>query len=179
MLQYMGEHFVGSLESEALMSGIMLDTRNFVLRTGVRTFEAAAFLRSRGADPIEVKRLFSGSMDLYMTRSQIVSSAEIIGDCAIASTDAKDGNIRIVAAQAADELLSISGVDASFVIMHINDIVNISARSFGKINVQLIMEKLGGGGHMTMAAAQLKDTTLFDAKRRLIDAINEYNESMV
>ncbi len=178
MLQYMGEHFVGSLESEALMSGIMLDTRNFVLRTGVRTFEAAAFLRSRGADPVEVKRLFSGSMDLYMTRSQIVSSAEIIGDCAIATTDAKDGNIRIVAAQAADELLSISGVDASFVIMHINDIVNISARSFGKINVQLIMEKLGGGGHMTMAAAQLKDTTLFEAKRRLIDAINEYNESM-
>ncbi len=178
LLQYIGEQFVGSLESEALMSGIMLDTRNFVLRTGVRTFEAAGFLRGRGADPVEVKRLFAGSMDLYMTRSQIVSSAEIINGCAIADTDSQDGSIRIAAAQAADELLSISGVDASFVIMKIDNEVNISARSLGKINVQLIMERLGGGGHQTMAAAQLKETSLHDAKRILVDAISEYTESL-
>lgn len=175
LLQYIGGQFIGSLEAEALMSGIMLDTRNFVLRTGVRTFEAAGFLRGRGADPVEVKKLFAGSMELYVTRSQIISSAKIVNGCAISATESRQDNIRIAAAQAADELLSISGVDASFVLTVMDGGgVNISARSLGKINVQLIMEALGGGGHQTMAAAQLRKVTITEAKRLLTGAIGEY-----
>lgn len=173
LVQYMGEENVGRTEAEAMLAGIMLDTKNFVLRTGTRTFEAAAFLRGKGADTVEVKRMFSNSIDEYKTRFEIVSQSEIFNSCAIACTEEVGDDIRVVAAQAADELLGIQGVKASFVLYPINDGVNISARSFGSINVQVIMEKLGGGGHQSMAAAQLYETNISDARERLIDIINQ------
>jgi c-di-AMP phosphodiesterase-like protein len=142
-----------------------------VLRTGVRTFQAAAFLKSRGADTVEVKRMFSNSIDEYKTRYEIVSQAEIFNSCAVASTDEGNGDIKIVAAQAADELLGILGVKASFVLYPMEDGTSISARSFGVINVQLIMEKIGGGGHQTMAGAQLKGVPMADAREKLIEIV--------
>lgn len=164
---------VNSCYADCLLSGIMLDTKNFVMRTGVRTFEAAAYLRKIGADTVKVKCMFSGSIESYRSRTDIVGSAEIV-DCyaiAIAPDDIPD--VRLVAPQAADELLSIQNVDAAFVIYEINRIVNISARSLGAVNVQIIMEALGGGGHQTMAAAQIPDITVQDAKIRLLQVISD------
>ena len=152
LVQYMGDSgLVGRIEAEALMAGIMLDTRNFVIRTGVRTFEAAAYLRRRGADTVEVRKMFSSTIDAYQRRSRLVAGAEIYKNCAIATSDFTSEDLRVVAPQAADELLSISGVNASFVLYGSGDEVSISARSMGEINVQIIMEALGGGGHLTMS----------------------------
>lgn len=178
LIQYIDADAIGRLEAEALLSGIMLDTRNFVLKTGVRTFEAASFLRSKGADPVEVKRLFASSMPSYKTRSAIVAAAELYNGCAISFTEAGEEDVRVVASQAADELLTISGVNASFVMYPRGEGVNISARSLGEVNVQIIMETLGGGGHLTMAAAQLADGTgMEEARARLCEAIDQYFES--
>ncbi|MBR2280617.1 MAG: DHH family phosphoesterase [Ruminococcus sp.] len=172
LVTYMGENFCSKLQAEAMLSGIMLDTKNFVLRTGVRTFEAAAFLRKKGADTVETKRLFASSLDIHKEKYKIVDSAEIKSGCAVAITDSEDDNIRLICAQAADELLSIEGVDAGFVIFKAKDkTVNISARSYGKLNVQVIMEALGGGGHQNMAATQLGKITLREAKDTLLQAI--------
>lgn len=159
--------------AEALLAGIMLDTKNFVMKTGVRTFEAAAYLRKNGADTVSVKGLFSSSFEAYKRKSRLIASAEIFDRCAIAAAENETDDIRIVAPQAADELLGIKGVDASFVIYKTGDVVNISARSLGIMNVQVIMEKLGGGGHQTMAAAQLKNISEQGAKEMLINAINQ------
>ena len=149
-----------------------------MLKTGVRTFEAASFLRSKGADPVEVKRLFASSMPSYKTRSAIVAAAELYNGCAISFTEAGEEDVRVVASQAADELLTISGVNASFVMYPRGEGVNISARSLGEVNVQIIMETLGGGGHLTMAAAQLSDGTgMEEARARLCEAIDQYFES--
>ncbi len=174
LVQYISKGSIGPAEADALLSGIMLDTRNFVLHTGVRTFEAAAYLRSRGADPIKVKKLFSGTMPAYRQRVAIVGSAETYGDCAIAKNEIDDADTRIATAQAADELLNVGGVMASFVMCKAEDKINISARSLGDINVQLVMEKLGGGGHRTMAAAQIDAQSFDEAKDMLIKAIDEY-----
>ncbi len=174
LLQYFKMNsMVDSCYADCLLSGIMLDTKNFVMRTGVRTFEAAAFLRKIGADTVKVKCLFSGSIESYRARTDIVGSAEIIGchAIAIAPPDAED--VRLVAPQAADELLSIQNVDAAFVIYEINRTVSISARSLGAVNVQVIMEALGGGGHQTMAATQIPNITVQDAKIRLLQAISD------
>lgn len=179
MLQYMCPKSVGQFEAEALLSGIMLDSRNFVINTGVRTFEAAAFLRNRGADPVTVKKLFAGSMDSYKLRAEIVGSAELYDeDCAIAVNDTVDANSRLASAQAADELLGISGVLGSFVICRYGSEFNISARSFGSMNVQVIMEKLGGGGHRTMAASQLRVDSFEDAIKQLKNAIDAYKKEL-
>lgn len=178
LLQYIAERSVGRLEAEALLSGIMLDTRNYVLHTGVRTFEASAFLRNCGADPVEVKRLFSGTMLSYTQRAEVVASAEIYGDCAIAIHTGTGESARIVSSQAADELLTISGVNGSFVLFRNGGEINISSRSLGYINVQLIMESLGGGGHRTMSACQLKDVNYDKAKQILINAIEEYKNTI-
>lgn len=159
--------------AEALLAGIMLDTKNFVMKTGVRTFEAAAYLRKNGADTVSVKGLFSSSFEAYKRKSRLIASAEIFDRCAVASAENETDDIRIVAPQAADELLGIKGVDASFVIYKTGDVVNISARSLGVMNVQIIMEKLGGGGHQTMAAAQLKNVSEQTAKEMLVNAINQ------
>lgn len=161
-------------EAESMLAGIMLDTKSFTIRTGVRTFEAAAFLRKMGADTIEVRKLFSSSMENYQQRSRLVASSEIYRDCAIAYTEAALDDIRIVAAQAADELLTISGVGASFVLYESGGGISISARSMGDLNVQLIMEVLGGGGHLTMAAVQLPDVSMEVARQRLLSGIDTY-----
>ena len=179
MLQYMCPKSVGQIEAEALLSGIMLDSRNFVLNTGVRTFEASAFLRNRGADPVTVKKLFAGSMESYKLRAEIVGSAELYdNDCAIAINKTVNASTRIASSQAADELLGISGVLGSFVLCRYGSEVNISARSFGGMNVQIIMEKLGGGGHRTMAACQLQVDSFEEACDRLKSAINEYKREL-
>ena len=175
LLQYFGE--AGKLkayQAECLLAGIMLDTKNFVMRTGVRTFEAAAVLRKMGADTITVKKLFSNSMESYKKKTKIVADAEIYRQCAIAPCDFFAEDMRIIAPQAADELLSIKNVDASFVLYPANEEVSISARSMGLINVQLIMEALGGGGHQTMAGVQLKNCTVEQAKQALCQAIDSY-----
>lgn len=159
--------------AEALLSGIMLDTKSFVMRTGVRTFEAAAHLKKLGADTVAVKLLFSNSFDSYRRKTQIVAAADIYSKCAIAAVDLKSDDIRLVAPQAADELLNITDVDASFVIYKTGSIANISARSFGAINVQVIMEELGGGGHQTMAATQIDGISIQEAKKLLKEAIDK------
>ena len=175
LIQYMGENCrINAVVAQALLSGIMLETRNFVLRTGVRTFEAAAYLRRIGADTITVRKLFSNTLDSYQRRSRIVSGAQIYKKCAVAESDFSSEDMRIVAPQAADELLSIDGVDGSFVLYENNGEICISARSMGAINVQIIMEMLGGGGHHTMAAAQLKGTEMEKAKQLLLEAIDKY-----
>ena len=174
LVQYFGDQCrLGRTEAEALLSGIMLDTKNFVIKTGVRTFEAAAYLRRLGADTIEVRQLFSSTMDSYQRKSRIVSSAKIYKGCAIASADFVSDDLRIVAPQAADELLGISGVKASFVLYEENDTVNISARSMGALNVQLVMETLGGGGHHTMAGAQVPNSTCDKVRQSLLEVIDK------
>lgn len=176
LLQYFGEKIrIGRLEAEALLAGIMLDTKNFIMRTGVRTFEAAAYLRRLGADTVEVKRLFASSMDSYQRKVKLVAGAEIYRGCAIALSPDRDApDMQVTAAQAADELLTIQGVQASFLIFEMNGLIWFSARSMGQLNVQIIMEKLGGGGHLTMAGAQLRDTSPAEAKEKLIAAIDEF-----
>ncbi len=172
LLQYMDNSIVTNMQAEALLAGIMLDTRNFVLRTGVRTFEASAFLRRWGADPVAVKKLFSDSIQEYRQRAALVSVAEFYENCAISVAKEGEPLSRIVVSQAADELLGIENVDASFVMVSSADCVHISARSLGQVNVQLIMEAMGGGGHHTMAAAQISQITLEEAKLRLIQILN-------
>lgn len=173
LIPYFGENFLTPTEAEALLSGIMLDTKNFVLKTGVRTFEAAAFLRKKGANTVAVKRLFSNTITTYKEKYQLVSTAEIFNNCAISVTQKPVQDIRLAAAQAADELLEIQGVSASFVIYLHNEMVNISARSLGDINVQILMEKLGGGGHQTMAGVQIKTTDVEQVREKVIEMITE------
>ena len=176
LVQYINDDALNRYEAEALLAGIMLDTKNFVLRTGVRTFEAAAYLKRKGADTVEVKRLFSDSLNTYKTKSQLVSEAEIYNNSAIACTDDKmneSKDVRLTAAQAADELLGIENVKASFVMYKTGKTVNISARSLGDLNVQVIMEALGGGGHQTMAACQLENTGMAAAREKLVSIISE------
>lgn len=176
LVQYMHDRkTIGKDEAESLLAGIMLDTKNFVLKTGVRTFEAAAYLRRIGADTVEARKLFSNSMESYQKKSRLVSGAEVYRNCAIAVSAESDGeDIRIIAAQAADELLGINNVDASFVIYESGGQVSVSGRSMGAVNVQLVLEKLGGGGHLTMAGAQIADRSVEDVKQTLLEAIDEY-----
>ncbi len=175
LIQYFGDNLkISAPEAEALLAGIMLDTKNFVMRTGVRTFEAAAFLRKLGADTVAVRNLFSSSIETYQQKSRLVANAELYHNCAIATSDIKTEEIRMAAPQAADELLGISGVSASFVLFDLNNVVNISARSLGNFNVQVIMEKLGGGGHQTMAGVQLEGVGLESARQSLCEAIDEF-----
>ena len=160
--------------AEALMSGITLDTKNFVMKTGVRTFEAAAYLRSLGADTVSVKQLFANSMETQKAKSEVIKNSSMYQNCSIGVIDYELENVRIVASQAADELLNIDGVKGSFVMFVTGDTVNISARSYGDINVQLVMEELGGGGHQTMAAAQLSGENIENAIAQLKCAIDKF-----
>ena len=178
LIQYFGESRRPSREeAEALLAGIMLDTRNFSLRTGVRTFEAAAYLRRVGADTVAVRKLFANTIDAYQKKTQLVQKAEIYRNCAIALSDFLAEDLRVVAPQAADELLGINDVDASFVIYPLENGMSISARSMGDINVQVIMEYLGGGGHHTMAGVQLRGCSAEEAKQKLMGAIDQYYEN--
>lgn len=162
-------------EIEALYAGIMMDTKNFTFKTGVRTFEAAAFLRKFGVDIIKVKKWFQSDLQTYNKISEIVAKSEIVDDnIAISMYEKEDSDANITCAKAADELLSISNITASFVIGKMEDKICISGRSIGDINVQLILEKLGGGGHITVAGAQIEGMTQEEVKQELINRINEY-----
>ena len=162
--------------STALLSGIVLDTKEFVLRTSRRTFEAAAFLKENKADTVAVKKLFSVSTEMINLKNEILSNAVVYNGCMISATERNSPDLRIVTAKAADEMLNIENVKASFVLSYIRkDIIQISARSLGEENVQLIMENLGGGGHSTMAATQIKNTDIENAKLLLFKAIDTYN----
>jgi c-di-AMP phosphodiesterase-like protein len=175
LTQYLADEAITSVEADMLLAGISLDTRNFTVRTGVRTFEAAAYLKRRGADTARVKLLFSGSMENYRRRARLVASADVYRGCAIAVYDGEEEDgLRFVAPQAADELLTISGVKASIVVYPAGTGSAISARSMGEINVQLIVEKLGGGGHMTMAGAQLPGVSVAETKLRVREAVDRY-----
>ncbi len=178
LVQYIQPN-IGKVEAEALFAGIMLDTRNFVLHSGVRTFEASAFLRNNGASTVTVKSFFKSGFNVYKERAAIIADSHVYGDCAISRTPSTDKDIRIAASQAADEMLGIEGVNAAFVLFNAGDVINISARSLGVVNVQLIMETLGGGGHLTMAAAQLSDCTMDDAVRQLAAAIDKYRNEQL
>ena len=160
-------------EADAILSGIVLDTKSFTIRTGDRTFDAAAYLRRAGADTSEVKKLLQTGMEDTIARYKIMQSAELYRKIAIAApTEPQD---RIVVAQAADELLNISGVDASVVVAPDGKGgIMASARSIGELNVQLIMEKLGGGGNRSAAAVQFKDKTLPEAVHAVYAAIDDY-----
>lgn len=180
LLQFMPkEGNITPLEAQALLAGIMLDTRSFALHVGVRTFEAAAWLRSRGAQTAETKLLFNTSKEEYEARAHIVESAYIYKGCAIALSEELEAGMNVVLPMAANDLLTINGVDASFVAVAKNGGVNISARSMGALNVQVILEPLGGGGHLMMAGAQLQDCTLQDAERRIREQIDLYRASQV
>lgn len=161
------------IEAQALMAGIYVDTKNFTFKTGVRTFEAAGFLKRLGADLIEVRRLFADDFETYQERVKLIASAKINNSIAIAiqSTPVKNS---IIIPQAADELLKIDGIEASFVMAPIGDEIMISGRSLGDINVQLILESMGGGGHMTIAGAKLTDVTINEAEKMLYNAIDNY-----
>lgn len=179
LIQYLtGIEKLSSYYADAMLAGITLDTKNFIMRTGVRTFEAAAFLRKLGADTVAVKKLFANTAEIYKRRSELIASSEIYKNCAVAITDRECPDIRIIAAQAADEMLSIQGVDASFTVYMQGGAANYSARSYGAINVQIIMEKLGGGGHQTMAGAMIRDISPEEAMNKLLAAIDEYVESI-
>ena len=178
LLQYMEKKVeIRQPEAEVLYAGIMMDTKNFTFKTGVRTFEAAAFLKKAGVDTVAVKELFKNDIDTYISRAEIVKNAEIIrGEIAISQAPKELNNVQLITAQAADELLNITEIKASFVLSEKDGRIIISGRSLGEINVQVILEKLGGGGHITMAGAQVDDMSIEEATDKLKVAINEYFE---
>lgn len=176
MLAYVGDKDdkPTRLEAEGMLAGIMLDTHDFSLHTGVRTFEAAATLRRYGAETENVRALFHVSRDEYVAKCELVEDAQVYKGCAISLHEAFDASAQVAIPQAANDLLTISGVRASFVGVENANGVNISARSMGQVNVQVIMEALGGGGHQTMAGAQLRDISLEQAGARIRAAIDLY-----
>lgn len=179
VMQYISDDVhVMSDEADCLYAGMMIDTNNFMTKTGVRTFEAAAYLRRNGADVTKVRKLFRDSMDDYKARAEIVRAAEVFdNDFAISVTPASvTESPTIIGAQAANEMLNISGIKASFVLTQFQDEIFISARSIDEVNVQLIMEKLNGGGHINMAGAQVKNATIEEAKKALINTIRDMKE---
>ena len=158
LIQYMLQKpRISKVEAEGLLGGIFMDTKGFQFKSGVRTFDAAAFLRSLGADTIEVKKMFTDSLGDYLLISDTIKSAEVHDNLAIAICP-NEVNNTVIVARAADELLGISGIDVCFVLCEINNAITISGRSTGEVNVQVILEELGGGGHMNMAGAKVNGT---------------------
>lgn len=178
MIQHMDKTVkLSNIEADALLAGITVDTKNFCVKTGAMTFESAAFLRRNGADGIRVRLLFQNDMDVYKAKAAAVRDAELFMDhIAISICPSDVENSTLTAAQAADDLMNVTGIKASFVCCKLEDKIHISARSFGDINVQRVMEKLGGGGHLTVSGAQLSDCTLEEAKEKVRSAIKEYLE---
>ena len=176
LLQYVENKVtLKKIEAESLYAGIMMDTKNFTFKTGVRTFEAAAYLRRCGVDIIRVKKWFQSDLESFNKIADIVKKAEIVNDTiAISMYEKKTKEANLICAKAADELLTISDITASFVIGNLGDKICISGRSIGDINVQIILEKLGGGGHITLAGAQVEGMTMEETKQELINRINEY-----
>ena len=163
------------MEADSLYAGIMIDTNNFMTKAGVRTFEAAAFLRRSGADITRVRKLFRNDMDSFKARAEIVRAAELFHDKYAISACNGNGlsSPTVVGSQAANELLNINSVKASFVLTEYQNRIFVSARSIDEINVQIIMERLGGGGHMNIAGAQLTDMNTDTAKQKLKNVIDE------
>jgi len=178
VLQYTEEQpKLTTLEAEALYAGIMMDTKNFTFKTGVRTFEAAAYLRRYGVDIIKVKKWFQSDLETYKKITNIIDKTEIIRDTiGISTYESEDKDAGVVCAKAADELLTIGNITTSFVLGNVGDMISISGRSIGEINVQLILEKMGGGGHSTVAGVQIQGKTIKEVKRELIQKIDEYFE---
>ena len=175
LIQYMLQKpRISKVEAEGLLGGIFMDTKGFQFKSGVRTFDAAAFLRSLGADTIEVKKMFTDSLEDYLLISDTIKSAEVHDNLAIAICPSEVDNTVIVA-RAADELLGISGIDVCFVLCEINNAITISGRSTGEVNVQVILEELGGGGHMNMAGAKVNGT-MDEAVYMLKEAIKKHLE---
>lgn len=175
VLQYISDDIkISSIEANSMYAGIMIDTNNFMNRTGVRTFEAAAFLRRCGADITYVRKMFRDDIDSYRVKAEIISSAEVYKSVyAIARCQNKDiESPTIIGAQAANELLNINGIKASFVLTEYNGKIYVSARSIDEVNVQIIMERLGGGGHMNTAGAQFQHTIMGEAVAQLKDVID-------
>lgn len=178
IIQYMEDHIkLTKFEADAMLAGIVVDTNSFIFKTGVRTFEAASFLRRNGADTIEVKELFSEGLETMKKKTEIIDRAEMkFGDVAISYIDDGADNDIVLAAKAADELLTVKDVKASFVLVKKDGYIHISGRSMGQISVQLILELLGGGGHLTMAGAQIQTDSIQEAKEKLYEAIKQYKE---
>ena len=178
ILQYIGEKVkLTNIEADALLAGITVDTKNFIFKTGVRTFEAAAFLRRNGADSTRVRMLFQSDLASYKARAVALKNAQIYqGKMAIAVIESDIPNALIITAQTADELLNITGISASFAMVQKDHTISISARSHGDVNVQVIMEMIGGGGHQTVAGTQLEDNTIEEAEDLLKKVINEYSK---
>lgn len=177
LIQYIKERpQVNPLIAEALLSGITLDTKNFTFKTGVRTFEAAAFLRKHGADTVAVKTLFQGDLEIFRIKADAMNRLKVIGDSvALTYCDKTMENPQLAASKIADELLNLKGIQASFVLAQdFSDEIQVSARSLGKINVQVIMEKLNGGGHMETAATQMRDISMMDAIEKVEEQIMIY-----
>lgn len=176
LIQYSSVHDVVPVHiATALLSGIVLDTKDFVLRTSQRTFEAAGFLKDYGADTIKVRRLFSINPEMAFIKNEIIAGSKMFAGFLVGSTGSDSKNIRVITSNAADDMLNIDGVKASLVISKLGvGKYQVSARSLGEENVQLVMERLGGGGHSTMAAAQIKASSIDNARAKVVDAINEY-----
>ena len=160
------------IQAGALLSGIMLDTRNFSEKAGVRTYEAAAYLRRQSVDPAQIMRLFAVPKDIYTAKAELVSIAENYHNVAISMSDKEYPQLAIP--QAANDLLTLEDVEASIVAVKTGDVIRLSASSMGKINVQVLMELLGGGGHLTMAGAQLTEMTLEEAREKICESIDKY-----
>lgn len=178
ILNYLSEKIkLNPIEADALLAGITVDTKNFVFKAGVRTFEAAAFLRRSGADSTRVRMFFQNDMSSYRARARAIQTTDVWHEnMAISVVKGDVEHITVLAAQVADELLNIKGIKASFVLSEVEDCIYISARALGDINVQRIMELLGGGGHLGIAGAQLKEVTIDMAKQKLKEAIALYFE---
>ncbi len=178
LVQYMEDHIkLTKFEADALLAGIVLDTNSFTFKTGVRTFEAASFLRRNNADTTDVKELFNESLESMKRKTEIIERSEIVfDDAAVSYIDEISEDSNVIAAQGADELLTIKDIKMSFVLVRNKDYINISARSTGPINVQVIMESLGGGGHLNMAGAQIPTHDMDEAKYKLIEAISHYKK---
>jgi c-di-AMP phosphodiesterase-like protein len=178
IIQYFDEKIkLQPLEAHALLAGITVDTKNFIFKTGVRTFEAASFLRRAGADPASMRQLFQDDLETFLVRAKIVKNAEIIEPgIALSYCPPQVKNGQLIAAQAADNLLTIRNIHTSFVLSLGEHGAIISGRSLGNINVQVVLEKLGGGGHLTIAGAQLDTMDLDEAKDKVITAIKDYLE---
>ncbi len=167
---------VPQVAAEAMLSGIMLDTRNFAERAGVRTFEASAYLRRLGAVSTEVLKLFTIPKEVYQAKSDLVNGAFIYKDVAVSMAENMTRDLYVAVPQAANDLLTLDGVRGSVVAVKFDDVIQISARSLGEINVQVLMEYLGGGGHLTMAGAQLRGSTLDEAREKIKESIDNYKK---
>lgn len=175
IIQYMtNKPEISKEEAEGLLAGIFMDTKGFTLKTGVRTFDAASFLKNKGADTIEVKNMFTDNLEDYLTIAETIKSADVDFEKKIAIAVCPDNVSSVIVAKSADELLTISGIKVSFVLSKIGDEIYISGRSVGDINVQVVLEALGGGGHMNIAATKLSNVTIDEAKDMLKESIEKY-----